>query len=731
MDLNFIGGNLGKIQQTKSTSRPRGSLDLRRGYSNASRGYTLNEQDDYISSEEEGTVRLPASRFWYADVPIFIASDENINISRTDATMVLNRKGNGTPPLSASDDKLTSPQLSNALFTSNNYSQHITPPESPPNSSNKLPPSRQQSHADFHHDIHHINNKSNLTEWAPAEMAKPPPTQRRLHNLPDWNLLNKSENHLTAHPISLIQADLEWSLRHLMSEQVFEQLLTDSLGRYRFRQFLETLSPDSVSKLDCWTDTTVYDKLVNQIRAGSEVLYQLYLSSSSPNKVTIPPVHTENTFISLQKLSQTDSGLEPMQQHLLTSLYENEFQQFVRFKLVERAKVRLGKAILSDREKDGLSDAFVITNPRLRDHPIVMASDGFSKVTGYHHSTIIGRNCRFLQGPGTAPQSVQRIRDALNNGVSITELLLNYRADGTPFFCLLNMIPLHDSQGKIAYFIGGQVNVTGILSSSKNLSFLLGSTNNDPQSIGLIEDKGLTFSPTMSRFGRPEGEDEDEDNEYQSLNTKTSSMKLAAGQSLEVEHEGDMLTNSRSSQGVSGGMTMGSRMKKFFSKNRPTDQLLTNNKTGQRLYGAENLAGSEPKPLESQLAFFEHTYTKLMVIKRNKREIVFLTPDLLQFLGLPTKTSFDRNYSTLHHASLTSVLSCGPKRNAETKALKELVKDAFKRGEPLSTRAGIRYLGKAGLFQRTSATDVRHGVLHLTPMLDREGQCFAYAAVFS
>lgn len=56
-----------------------------------------------------------------------------------------------------------------------------------------------------------------------------------------------------------------------MSEQVFEQLLHDSLGRYRFRQFLETLSPDSVSKLDCWTDTAVYDKLVNQIRVGRVV----------------------------------------------------------------------------------------------------------------------------------------------------------------------------------------------------------------------------------------------------------------------------------------------------------------------------------------------------------------------------------------------------------------------------------------------------------------------------
>ncbi|TIA95399.1 hypothetical protein E3P96_03843 [Wallemia ichthyophaga] len=680
MDLNFIGGNLNSLQQKRSPSGGlRGSTDLRRGYSHAS------ANDDYFSSDEE---------------------ENNFNVSKTDAS--LPPISQDTPPMSP-EDKLT------------HHSTRISSPNL----------NSQPSNANFHQDIHHINNKSNLNEWAPADMARPPQSQRKFHNLPDWNILNRSDNHLTSHPISLIQADLEWSLRHLMSEQVFEQLLHDSLGRYRFRQFLETLSPDSVSKLDCWTDTAVYDKLVNQIKAGSEVLYELYLSSSSSNKVTVPPVHTENTFHGLQKLSQTNSGLGPIQQHLLSSLYENEFQQFVRFKLVERAKVRLGKAILSDREKDGLSDAFVITNPRLRDHPIVMASDGFSKVTGYHHSTIIGRNCRFLQGPGTSPQSVQRIREALNNGVSITELLLNYRADGTPFFCLLNMIPLHDSQGQIAYFIGGQVNVTGILSSSKNLSFLLGTTNSDTQDIGLMENKGLTFSPTMNRFGKPE--DEPIENDYHSIKTKTSSMRLAAGQSPEFSNEGvggDMLTNSRSNLG-NGQASMGSKMKKLFSKSRPTDNLLPNNKTGQRLYGAENLAGSEPRPLESQLAFFEHTYTKLMVIKRNKREIVFLTPELLLFLGLPTKTSFDRNYSTLHHASLTSVLSCGPKRNAETKALKELVKDAFKRGEPLSTRAGIRYLGKASLFQRTSATDVRHGVLHLTPMLDREGQCFAYAAVFS
>ena len=39
---------------------------------------------------------------------------------------------------------------------------------------------------------------------------------------------------------------------------------------------------------------------------------------------------------------------------------------------------------------------------------------------------------------------------------------------------LLCIIPLRDASGAIAYFIGGQTNVTGIMSGNKNLGFLLG-----------------------------------------------------------------------------------------------------------------------------------------------------------------------------------------------------------------------------------------------------------------
>jgi PAS domain-containing protein len=43
---------------------------------------------------------------------------------------------------------------------------------------------------------------------------------------------------------------------------------------------------------------------------------------------------------------------------------------------------------------------FVLTDPSLPDNPIVYASNGFCKLTGYKRDQVVGRNCRFLQGEG-------------------------------------------------------------------------------------------------------------------------------------------------------------------------------------------------------------------------------------------------------------------------------------------------------------------------------------------
>jgi PAS domain-containing protein len=53
---------------------------------------------------------------------------------------------------------------------------------------------------------------------------------------------------------------------------------------------------------------------------------------------------------------------------------------------------------------------FVITDPTLPDNPIVFASQGFLDLTGYALDQVLGRNCRFLQGPDTDPKAVEKIR---------------------------------------------------------------------------------------------------------------------------------------------------------------------------------------------------------------------------------------------------------------------------------------------------------------------------------
>jgi PAS domain-containing protein len=55
-------------------------------------------------------------------------------------------------------------------------------------------------------------------------------------------------------------------------------------------------------------------------------------------------------------------------------------------------------------------------DPSLPDNPIVYASQGFLNLTGYAMDQILGRNCRFLQGPDTDPEAVDKIRKAIEEG---------------------------------------------------------------------------------------------------------------------------------------------------------------------------------------------------------------------------------------------------------------------------------------------------------------------------
>nr|AML78597.1 putative LOV domain-containing protein [Takakia lepidozioides] len=113
--------------------------------------------------------------------------------------------------------------------------------------------------------------------------------------------------------------------------------------------------------------------------------------------------------------------------------------------------------------KDALStfqQTFVVSDATQLGYPILYASAGFFSMTGYNPREVIGRNCRFLQGPGTDPSDVAKIREALQAGKNFCGRLLNYKKDGTAFWNLLTITPIKDDEGKILKFIGMQVEVS-------------------------------------------------------------------------------------------------------------------------------------------------------------------------------------------------------------------------------------------------------------------------------
>nr|AML79615.1 putative LOV domain-containing protein [Rhodiola rosea] len=118
---------------------------------------------------------------------------------------------------------------------------------------------------------------------------------------------------------------------------------------------------------------------------------------------------------------------------------------------------------ISNDLKDALStfqQTFVVSDATKPDFPIMYASAGFFKMTGYSSKEVIGRNCRFLQGAETDPEDVSKIRDALQEGRTHCGRLLNYKKDGTPFWNLLTIAPIKDESGKVLKFIGMQVEVS-------------------------------------------------------------------------------------------------------------------------------------------------------------------------------------------------------------------------------------------------------------------------------
>nr|AML78954.1 putative LOV domain-containing protein [Disporopsis pernyi] len=187
------------------------------------------------------------------------------------------------------------------------------------------------------------------------------------------------------------------------------------------------------------------------MRSSMQKINELPEGGNKPQKSGL------RSFMGLLGLGQANMDKHDMEVPMeLDPLVESDDERPESFDDQARKKeMRKGIDLATTLER--IEKNFVITDPRLPDNPIIFASDSFLELTEYSREEILGRNCRFLQGPETDRATVRKIRDAIDNQRDVTVQLINYTKSGKKFWNLFHLQPMRDQKGEVQYFIGVQL----------------------------------------------------------------------------------------------------------------------------------------------------------------------------------------------------------------------------------------------------------------------------------
>ncbi|KAJ0266812.1 Phototropin-2 [Hirschfeldia incana] len=232
--------------------------------------------------------------------------------------------------------------------------------------------------------------------------------------------------------------------------------LSKSLIRYDARQKEKAL--DSITEV---VQTVRHRKSQVRDSVSNDVMVTPGSTTTTPVRQAIQPDEASKSAktpgrVSTQSKSKSKSldvpSVEPEELMLSTEVIEPRDS----WDRLERERdIRQGIDLATTLER--IEKNFVISDPRLPDTPIIFASDSFLELTEYTREEILGRNCRFLQGPETDQATVQKIRDAIREQREITVQLINYTKSGKKFWNLFHLQPMRDQKGELQYFIGVQL----------------------------------------------------------------------------------------------------------------------------------------------------------------------------------------------------------------------------------------------------------------------------------
>ena len=237
------------------------------------------------------------------------------------------------------------------------------------------------------------------------------------------------------------------------------ELLVETLGE-QYRVETTTDVEGLKSTFDCCVfDTDEFGRVTGTVQSKRELSSPIFLPfvllvSDRPDGRT-----TENAW------KYVDDVIElPVRRTTLVSRIENLVERRrTSLELAERER-RLEETVSDLRLKEQAMDEAPVGITLSEsgdddDDPMVYINAEFKELTGYG-SEILGDDCRFLQGTDTEPETVARLRAAIDDERPVSVDILNYRANGRKFWNNLTVAPLDEGDGPVTHFVGFQTDIT-------------------------------------------------------------------------------------------------------------------------------------------------------------------------------------------------------------------------------------------------------------------------------
>ena len=219
---------------------------------------------------------------------------------------------------------------------------------------------------------------------------------------------------------------------------------------------LEIVAPEGTDELPqfdlCVVDTRTYPSIAGDIEQRRERLGSIHL----PVLLVLGPNDSESSLG-----PHSDRIDDVIAVPTSGEIFKQRVEALLQIKKQSEQLALFARAM--DDATSGISIADAGGDQELR-----YVNDAFLEITGYDRNEVLGRNCRFLQGPETDPETVRELRRAIDDREPVSVTIRNYRKDGTMFWNRLEMAPVESEHG-VSHFVGFQSDITDEVEQQQHL----------------------------------------------------------------------------------------------------------------------------------------------------------------------------------------------------------------------------------------------------------------------